>query len=121
MALHELATNAAKYGALSVPQGRVAIEWELAGKQGEARTLLLRWRERNGPKVQEPARKGFGHIVMERTLADSLQGERDVGFRAGRAEVGGRNSRRTASISSMVSPPARPETRHRLKMPPIRH
>lgn len=75
-----MATNAAKYGALSVPQGRVAIEWELAGKQGEARTLLLKWRERNGPKVQQPARKGFGHIVMERTLADSLQGNVTLDF-----------------------------------------
>ena len=50
LALHELATNAAKYGALSVPQGRVTIEWELAGEPGEARRLLLRWRERNGPQ-----------------------------------------------------------------------
>ena len=80
LALHELATNAAKYGALSVPQGRVTIEWELAGKSGEACPLQLRWRERNGPKVQEPARKGFGHIVMERTLADSLQGEVKLDF-----------------------------------------
>ena len=80
LALHELATNAAKYGALSVPQGRVTIEWELAGEPGEARPLLLRWRERNGPKVQEPARKGFGHIVMERTLADSLQGDVKLDF-----------------------------------------
>ena len=80
LALHELATNAAKYGALSVPQGRVTIEWELAGKPGEARPLQLRWRERNGPKVQEPARKGFGHIVMERTLADSLQGDVKLDF-----------------------------------------
>ena len=80
LALHELATNAAKYGALSVPQGRVTIEWELAGEPGEARPLLIRWRERNGPKVQEPARKGFGHIVMERTLADSLQGDVKLDF-----------------------------------------
>lgn len=80
LALHELATNAAKYGALSVPQGRVTIEWELPGKQGDDRTLLLRWRERNGPKVQQPARKGFGHTVMERTLADSLQGNVKLDF-----------------------------------------
>ena len=80
LALHELATNAAKYGALSVPQGRVTIEWELADKAGEARPLEIRWRERNGPKVQKPARKGFGHIVMERTLADSLQGAVKLDF-----------------------------------------
>lgn len=80
LALHELATNAAKYGALSTPQGRVAIEWELVGKPGQAPVLQLRWRERNGPKVKEPARKGFGHVVMERTLADSLQGEVKLDF-----------------------------------------
>ena len=80
LALHELATNAAKYGALSVPQGRVTIEWVLAGKPGGACPLQLRWRERNGPKVQKPARKGFGHVVMERTVADSLQGEVKLDF-----------------------------------------
>jgi len=80
LALHELATNAAKYGALSVPHGRVAIEWALTGNAGEARSLQLAWRERNGPKVQKPVRKGFGHIVMERTLADSLQGKVKLDF-----------------------------------------
>ena len=80
LALHELATNAAKYGALSVPQGRVTIEWALEDAQNGASPLHLKWRERNGPKVQEPTRKGFGHIVIERTLADSLQGKVTLEF-----------------------------------------
>jgi PAS domain S-box-containing protein len=80
LALHELATNAAKYGALSVPHGRVAIEWALTDNTGEVSSLRLAWCERNGPKVKKPARKGFGHIVMERTLADSLQGEVKLDF-----------------------------------------
>jgi two-component sensor histidine kinase len=83
LALHELATNAAKYGALSVPQGRVAIEWRLADKPDGNPSLLLKWCERNGPTVQQPARKGFGHIVMERTLADSLQTEVKLDFAPG--------------------------------------
>jgi two-component sensor histidine kinase len=68
LALHELATNAAKYGALSVPQGRVAIQWEIAGDG----TLRLRWREQGGPKVTEPTRKGFGHVIIDRMLVDSV-------------------------------------------------
>lgn len=82
LALHELATNAAKYGALSVPEGRVAIEWAFDGGPNGAPSLLLKWRERNGPAVQEPTRKGFGHIVIERTLADSLQGKVQLDFAA---------------------------------------
>ena len=120
LALHELATNAAKYGALSVPQGRVTIEWELTGKPGEACPLQLRWRERNGPKVQKPARKGFGHIVMERTLADSLQGDVKLDFAPDglrwEAEIPP-----TASTSSTVRQPGRRTTAPRLRMHPIRH
>jgi PAS domain S-box-containing protein len=73
LAFHELATNASKYGALSVPQGRIAIEWSFDGGTDGSPSLLLTWRERNGPTVRKPARKGFGHVVIERTLADSLQ------------------------------------------------
>jgi PAS domain S-box-containing protein len=80
LALHELATNAAKYGALSVPQGRVGIEWTLIEGAGGRQSLRLTWRERNGPLVRKPTRKGFGHIVVERTLAESLQGEVRLDF-----------------------------------------
>jgi PAS domain S-box-containing protein len=83
LALHELATNAAKYGALSVPEGRVLIDWKLIGKPDGARTLHLSWRERDGPTVSQPARKGFGHVVVERTLADSLQASVTLKFSAG--------------------------------------
>lgn len=79
LALHELATNAAKYGALSVPEGRVAIEWQ-ALRNGSDRHLRLTWRESNGPKVAPPSRKGFGHIVVERTVADSLDAKVDLNF-----------------------------------------
>ena len=58
LALHELGTNAAKYGALSRPQGRVLVAWSLSGRNGSSR-LRLRWEEAGGPPVQAPRRKGF--------------------------------------------------------------
>ena len=74
LALHELATNAAKYGALSVPEGRVAIAWELDGADGAERRFRMSWREMNGPPVAPPARKGFGHVVISETMAGALRG-----------------------------------------------
>ena len=56
VAVHELATNAAKYGALSVPGGRIDIRWE----SGDTQPLVLRWSESDGPRIKEPTRKGFG-------------------------------------------------------------
>ncbi|WP_431272313.1 sensor histidine kinase [Dankookia sp. P2] len=64
LAMHELATNAAKYGALSRDRGTVAIDWE----SGEA-SLRLRWREQGGPAVAEPARRGFGHRLVTQSAA----------------------------------------------------
>ena len=63
--LHELATNAAKYGALSTPYGQVCLEWSHAA-DGQ---LRLRWLERNGPAVQEPTRKGVGGRIIEQMIA----------------------------------------------------
>ncbi len=80
LALHELATNAAKYGALSVPEGRVEIEWKTVRNSGGDRMLHLSWRERNGPEVAAPARKGFGHVVVERMVADSLDAKIRLNF-----------------------------------------
>ncbi|HEX2553492.1 MAG TPA: PAS domain S-box protein [Microvirga sp.] len=83
MSLHELCTNAAKYGALSVPGGSVSILWSLAGGSG-ARRLHLRWEERGGPPVAPPARRGFGTRLIERQLA----GEFDGGVRLDFAPAG---------------------------------
>jgi two-component sensor histidine kinase len=77
--LHELAPNAAKYGALSSPTGSVALTWEVAGN-GEARRLALSWRERGGPLVSPPERKGFGMRLIERGLAAELRGEVRVDY-----------------------------------------
>jgi two-component sensor histidine kinase len=69
IALHELATNAVKYGALSVPAGRVDLSWE----QSDGR-LALTWRESGGPPVTEPKREGFGTRMIRRALASELRG-----------------------------------------------
>ena len=72
MALHELATNASKYGALSVPRGRVSIRWTLTS--GDSPKLALQWREHHGPSVLPPTRRGFGTRLIERSLASDLGG-----------------------------------------------
>jgi PAS domain S-box-containing protein len=68
--LHELATNAAKYGALSVPGGRVQVEWSRAADG----RLFLRWTETGGPAVKPPTRRGFGTRVMESMIRGQLKG-----------------------------------------------
>lgn len=77
MALHELSTNAAKYGALSVPEGRVRISWDL--ERGEHCRIL--WEERGGPPVAEPTRRGFGREVVEWAVAQSVRGEVRLNFK----------------------------------------
>ena len=69
MALHELATNAAKYGALSSPKGDIQIEWRL-----ENGDLVIVWTERNGPPVVPPSRTGLGTQVIARTIGQQLDG-----------------------------------------------
>ncbi|EZP48717.1 Signal transduction histidine kinase [Sphingomonas sp. RIT328] len=73
MALHELATNAIKYGALSVPEGRVAIEWSIRHEDGERR-LFFCWAEHDGPPVTPPSRTGFGTRMIERVLRRHVRG-----------------------------------------------
>ena len=79
LAFHELATNASKYGALSVPEGVVTIKWRYT--DAERRGLRVEWSESGGPKVSEPTRTGFGSIVIQRTVAQSLNGEVTHEFR----------------------------------------
>jgi PAS domain S-box-containing protein len=75
--LHELATNAAKYGALSSANGQVDLKWSHEAD----RRLHLRWTETGGPAVQEPTRKGFGRRVTEQMIAQ-LKGKTRFGWRA---------------------------------------
>ncbi|TXN39205.1 histidine kinase [Methylobacterium sp. WL7] len=69
MILHEVCTNAVKYGALSVPSGRASLGWTLEAGAGGGRTLRIAWRERGGPPVAAPSRRGFGTRLLERGLA----------------------------------------------------
>jgi PAS domain S-box-containing protein len=71
LALHELATNASKYGALSVPDGQVDLSWDLDEAAG---VLALRWAETGGPPAAAPARRGFGSRVVDATMQDQLGG-----------------------------------------------
>jgi two-component sensor histidine kinase len=74
MVLNELATNAAKHGSLSVPSGRVALKWWCAdGERGQS--LHLHWREHGGPEVKRSDRRGFGSVLIERTIAHELRGK----------------------------------------------
>ena len=74
MAIHELASNAAKYGALSVPSGQLAVEWTVAADAAPP-FLLLAWTEAGGPAVSPPTRRGFGTTLIERALAYDLDAE----------------------------------------------
>lgn len=74
LALHELATNSAKYGALSVPQGKLAVAWSLAPPAGVPDHVLLEWIETGGPAVHPPEHKGFGSLVIERMVAEAVDG-----------------------------------------------
>jgi two-component sensor histidine kinase len=77
MMLHELATNAAKYGALSDDNGEVLIEWHpLDGDAG----VRLEWREKDGPPVVPPERKGFGTTLIQRGLTAQLGGTANIEF-----------------------------------------
>ncbi len=78
MIFHELATNAAKYGALSAPDGRIFVDWTVANQT--SRTLGVVWREVGGPPVEAPIRRGFGSRLIERNVRHDLAGEAKLSY-----------------------------------------
>lgn len=82
--LHELATNAAKYGALSVPEGRVHISWLVEEGSG---TLRLKWVESGGPPVSAPTETGFGTELIQSAMPYSLGGTVEQKFASGGLET----------------------------------
>ena len=80
LALHELSTNAAKHGALSVPEGRVSIRWGTLNDPERGERLWLRWAETAGPPVVPPTRRGFGTDVTRRLVARALRGTVNFDF-----------------------------------------
>lgn len=102
LTIHELATNAAKYGALSVPGGKVLIDWSLgtadAANQGAFR---FTWRETGGPPVAEPTLKGFGSRLITRVLAADFEGEVSIDYAPGGVVCTLASSLPTSSVSSL--------------------
>jgi two-component sensor histidine kinase/CheY-like chemotaxis protein len=79
MVVHELSTNAVKYGALSSDKGRIEITWEIDGS-GTEPLFLVRWTERNGPPIVAPTYRGFGTTVVTRMVEMSLDGETELDY-----------------------------------------
>jgi two-component sensor histidine kinase len=79
LVVHELATNAVKYGALSAPSGRVELAWEVVSVDGKP-ILRLEWRERDGPTVSVPARRGFGSRLIQRAAGHEAHGTAELNF-----------------------------------------
>ena len=77
LALHELATNAQKYGSLSDPSGQVSIKWQFCE---EASKLKLVWQEKGGPPVTPPERSGFGRVMIETVVGQALEGDVRLSF-----------------------------------------
>jgi PAS domain S-box-containing protein len=83
MAIHELATNAVKYGSLSVAQGRVRVEWSVEEDESGGRAIALEWIESGGPRVASPTVPGFGTELIQGGIAYELHGEARIHFDAG--------------------------------------
>jgi two-component system CheB/CheR fusion protein len=81
LVLYELATNATKYGALSVPDGHIDVSWRLDRHDEGDATLIFSWRERDGPIVSEPTRRGFGTELLQRQLRYELNGNATMDFK----------------------------------------
>jgi two-component sensor histidine kinase len=71
MAIHEMTTNAVKYGSLSEFGGVVVVTWSILTSEDQ-QTLQLEWVERNGPPVEPPTRRGFGSRLLERVLTTQI-------------------------------------------------
>jgi len=78
--LHELATNAAKYGALSQQGSRLSVRWTVVDKHSAAAMLRIQWEEAGGPKVVPPARQGYGSSVIRDLLSFELDGSVELVF-----------------------------------------
>lgn len=82
LVLHELATNSIKYGALSVPEGRIRISWRQDDPDDLASLLHLSWEEIGGPPATEPTETGFGTTIIKRHAAAAFGGQVDIQYRA---------------------------------------
>jgi PAS domain S-box-containing protein len=123
LVLHELATNARKYGALSVPYGRLSVTWQVRTNGGCS--LLLSWKESNGPKVSAPSAHGFGRTLIEQTMR-AHGGEASIEYRtdgltceiklplpeAARSAAGDAAAPKTSGAPSLLAVPSDHHTLH---------
>jgi two-component sensor histidine kinase len=82
MTIHELVTNAAKYGALSSPGGHVAVNWKLGINSRLSSALKIEWRETGGPAVPTPGKSGFGTSLISKLIPHELRGAVNLEFEA---------------------------------------
>lgn len=99
LGLHELATNATKYGALSRPGGHVDIAWTIETVEGVP-TFIFRWQESGGPKVSAPAKQGFGSVLISRVLKADFGGSLDLSY-----DETGLVCRLETAVASLAPPP----------------
>jgi PAS domain S-box-containing protein len=123
LVLHELATNARKHGALSVPYGRLSVTWQMRTNGGCS--LLLSWKESNGPKVSAPSAHGFGRTLIEQTVR-AHGGEASIEYRtdgltceiklplpeAARSAAGDAAAPKTSGAASLLAAPSERRTLH---------
>jgi PAS domain S-box-containing protein len=108
MVLHELATNAMKYGALSSESGRLEVGWSVVREADGAACVRLHWRERGGPQVGPPDREGLGTRLIERTIRTELGGALDLNYEpeglVWRAELPMDEPRSKADLAPRLAP-----------------
>jgi two-component sensor histidine kinase len=95
---YELAINAAKHGALSVPEGKVLLRWHIDNLAGDPVFHLL-WKESGGPQVTAPARRGFGELLVRRIAPRDVAGKSEV-----RYEASGFEYELTAPLQELIGP-----------------
>jgi two-component system CheB/CheR fusion protein len=105
MAVHELATNAAKYGALSTPDGIVRVTWRF-DQTATPPKFVLTWAEENGPEITGPSKRGFGMTLIERGFAHELSGEASIAF-----STGGIRAILSAPLGESIYAPLNPAAR----------
>ena len=98
LAIHELATNALKYGALTAPEGHVSVTWR-AEEIGGDPCFVFTWREVGGPPVSQPTRVGFGSTLISRVLKDDFSGNVELSY-----DTAGLVCRLTAPLTSLATP-----------------
>lgn len=110
MILHELTTNAVKYGALSVLTGSIEIAWRVDGRE-DAQTIVIEWREHGGPSVAPPSRQGQGTRFIERSIAYELSGKANIAF-----NPGGLHATLSFPTATSIMPTSSPDVANRMMM-----